>query len=118
MFNELNNLPLGSATVAALDLNNQEWKQTGVAALPVQLHHHDGFWDETTGKYLVFGGFGNKRFNNTFLEYDIEGRPLGYPFLFRRPGLSPVISRVWQSIRTGSISMSLAGWEMNRVSRV
>ena len=60
---ELNNLPLGDATVAAL----------GVAALPVQLHHHDGFWDETTGKYLVFGGFGNKRFNNTFLEYDIEG---------------------------------------------
>lgn len=70
---ELNNLPLGDATVAALDQNNQEWKQTGVAALPVQLHHHDGFWDETTGKYLVFGGFGNKRFNNTFLEYDIEG---------------------------------------------
>lgn len=70
---ELNNLPLEDATVAALDLNNQEWKQTGVAALPVQLHHHDGFWDETTGKYLVFGGFGNKRFNNTFLEYDIEG---------------------------------------------
>lgn len=70
---ELNNLPLGDATVAALDLNNQEWKQTGVAALPVQLHHHDGFWDETTGKYLVFGVFGNKRFNNTFLEYDIEG---------------------------------------------
>ena len=70
---ELNNLPVGDATVAALDLNNQEWKQTGVAALPVQLHHHDGFWDETTGKYLVFGGFGNKRFNNTFLEYDIEG---------------------------------------------
>lgn len=70
---ELNNLPLGDATVAALDLNNKEWKQTGVAALPVQLHHHDGFWDETTGKYLVFGGFGNKRFNNTFLEYDIEG---------------------------------------------
>ena len=69
---ELNNLPLGDATVAALDLNNQEWKQTGVAALPVQLHHHDGFWDETTEKYLVFGGFGNKRFNNTFLEYDIE----------------------------------------------
>lgn len=69
---ELNNLPLGDATVAALDLNNREWKQTGVAALPVQLHHHDGFWDETTGKYLVFGGFGNKRFNNTFLEYDIE----------------------------------------------
>lgn len=69
---ELNNLPLGDATVAALDPNKREWRQTGIAALPVQLHHHDGFWDETIGKYLVFGGFGNKRFNNTFLEYDIE----------------------------------------------
>lgn len=68
---ELNNLPLGDATVAALDLDKREWKQTGTAALPVQLHHHDGFWDETTGKYLIFGGFGNKRYNNTFLEYDI-----------------------------------------------
>ncbi|MDB0715425.1 hypothetical protein PL498_06720 [Bacteroides xylanisolvens] len=69
---ELNNLPLGDATVAALDLGKREWRQTGTAALPVQLHHHDGFWDETVGKYLVFGGFGNKRYNNTFLEYDIE----------------------------------------------
>lgn len=69
---EVNNLPLGDATVAALDVDKREWKQIGVAALPVQLHHHDGFWDETTGKYLIFGGFGNKRFNNTFLEYDIE----------------------------------------------
>lgn len=69
---ELNNLPLGDATVAALDLNKREWKQTGIAALPVQLHHHDGFSDKTTGKYFVFGGFGNKRYNNTFLEYDIE----------------------------------------------
>lgn len=69
---ELNNLPLGDATVAALDLNKREWKQTGTAALPVQLHHHDGFWDVVTEKYVVFGGFGNKRYNNTFLEYDIE----------------------------------------------
>lgn len=69
---ELNNLPLGDATVAALDLNKLKWTQKGVAALPVQLHHHDGFWDETTGKFVVFGGFGNKRYNNTFLEYDIE----------------------------------------------
>ncbi len=68
---ELNNLPLGDATVAALDVDKREWQQTGIASLPVQLHHHDGFWDETSGKYLVFGGFGNKRFNNTFLEYDI-----------------------------------------------
>lgn len=69
---ELNNLPIGDPTVAALDVSLRQWKQTGKAALPVQLHHHDGFWDETAGKYFIFGGFGNKRYNNTFLEYDIE----------------------------------------------
>lgn len=68
---ELNNLPLGDATVAALDLNKKEWAQMGIASLSVQLHHHNGFWDETAGKYQIFGGFGNKRYNNTFLEYDI-----------------------------------------------
>lgn len=68
---ELNNLPLGDATVAALDLKTLGWEQTGTAALPVQLHHHDGFLNELSGKYTVFGGFGNQRYNNTFLDYDV-----------------------------------------------
>ena len=91
---ELNNLPLGDATVAALDLNNQEWKQTGVAALPVQLHHHDGFWDETTGKYLVFGGLVISVL--IIHSSNMISRPtVGIPFLIPATGLSPVISRVW-----------------------
>lgn len=68
---ELNNLPLGDATVAALDLETLDWAQTGTASLPVQLHHHDGFLNEVSGKYTVFGGFGNQRYNNTFLDYDV-----------------------------------------------
>lgn len=68
---ELNNLPLGDATVAALDLKTLNWEQTGTASLPVQLHHHVGFLNEFSGKYTVFGGFGNQRYNNTFLDYDV-----------------------------------------------
>lgn len=67
---ELNNLPIGDVTVAALDIDSGCWSVVGKASLPVQLHHHDGFWDSGSGRYVVFGGFGNKRFNNTFLSYD------------------------------------------------
>lgn len=68
---ELNNLPMGDPTVAALNLDNYQWEQKGKAALPVQLHHHNGFWNYATQKYIAFGGFGNKRYNNTFLSYDV-----------------------------------------------
>jgi DNA-binding SARP family transcriptional activator len=68
---ELNSLPIGDPTVACFDFKNLTWTKVGTASLPVQLHHHDGFWNKRTHKYMVFGGFGNQRFNNTFLEYDI-----------------------------------------------
>lgn len=68
---ELNNLPLGDVTVAALD-SNLCWQAVGTSALPVQLHHHTGHWDGQTNRYLVFGGFGNKRYSNSFLTYAPE----------------------------------------------
>ena len=67
---EVNNLPLGDVTSAALDLEKKSWQTIGTASLPVQLHHHVGYWDEATQRYVIFGGFGNKRFSNTFMSYD------------------------------------------------
>lgn len=68
---ELNNLPLGDVTVAALD-STCRWEAIGTASLPVQLHHHTGFWDRRSGKYCLFGGFGNKRYSRSFLTYAPE----------------------------------------------
>lgn len=65
---ELNNLPIGDITTAALD-TAAIWEPIGTASLPVQLHHHVGFWSEKQASYNVFGGFGNKRYNDCFLSY-------------------------------------------------
>ncbi len=68
---ELNNLPVGDITVASLD-SSYMWRPIGTAALPVQLHHHIGFWNDKNDKYCIFGGFGNQKYNNTFLTYAVE----------------------------------------------
>lgn len=67
---EINNLPGGSVTIAVLDVATQTWQAVGKAYTPVQLHHHNGFLDKVRNKYLVFGGFGNRRYSNSFLSYN------------------------------------------------
>lgn len=67
---EINNLPIGSITMAALDQSTLMWRPVGKAYTKVQLHHHNGFWDKNNNRYLVFGGFGNRLYSNTFLTYN------------------------------------------------
>ncbi len=64
---EINSLPRGGVTIAALDIKTQIWEPVGTAFTWVQLHHHNGFFDKIRNQYLVFGGFGNKRYSNNFL---------------------------------------------------
>jgi DNA-binding SARP family transcriptional activator len=66
---EINNLPAGSVTIGALDLATRSWKATGKAFTPVQLHHHNGYLSKDN-QYIVFGGFGNRRYSNSFLAYN------------------------------------------------
>ena len=66
---EINNLPAGNITMAALDVSTRTWQAVGRAYTPVQLHHHNGYLTKEH-QYLVFGGFGNKRYNNNFLAYN------------------------------------------------
>ena len=67
---EINNLPIGSITMASLDQSTLMWQPLGKAFTKVQLHHHNGFWDKQNNRYLVFGGFGNRLYNNRFLTYN------------------------------------------------
>lgn len=69
---EVNNLPAGSVTMAALDVETMAWEAVGKAATRMQLHHHNGFWNKRERKYSIFGGFGNRRYSNEFLGYDEE----------------------------------------------
>ena len=67
---EINSLPGGNTTTAVLDIPTLTWQALGTAYTPVQLHHHNGFLDKKRSRYLVFGGFGNRRYSNSFLAYN------------------------------------------------
>jgi two-component SAPR family response regulator len=67
---EINNLPIGTTTIGALNLNTLKWEATGKAYTPTQLHHHVGFWDNTKTKYIVHGGFGSERYSDQFRVYN------------------------------------------------
>lgn len=62
----------GKATMASLAIGSDKWDVSGEKYLPMQLHHHTGYYDRTKGKYIIFGGFGDKRYNKEFLSYDVE----------------------------------------------
>lgn len=66
---EVNNLPIGDVTISKMD-KSYNWHIVGRASLPMQLHHHIGFWNNKTKQYTIFGGFGNERYSNCFLTYD------------------------------------------------
>jgi len=67
---EIHSLPTGSTTTAVLDVPTLTWRTIGKAYTPIQLHHHNGFLDKRRGRYIVFGGFGNRRYSNSFLSYN------------------------------------------------
>lgn len=68
---EVNNLPVGNATIAYLDLASKKWHTLSTDYLPTQLHHHDGYLDYNNNRYLVFGGFGNQRYNKKIYNLDL-----------------------------------------------
>lgn len=67
---ELNNI--NRNTIAALDLSTNTWENVSALWIERQLHHHAGFYDPNHHTYTVFGGYGSRRYSNTFLTYDIR----------------------------------------------
>ena len=68
---EVNDLPLNRTTIASLDLNSLLWTDRSQLQLEQQRHHHNGFFQADNQSYTIFGGFGNRRFSNSFHEYNI-----------------------------------------------
>lgn len=67
---ELNNI--NQHTMAALDLSTGIWNKVSSLWIERQLHHHAGFYDPNHHSYTVFGGYGSRRYSDTFLTYDIQ----------------------------------------------
>lgn len=67
---ELNNI--GKPTMAALNLSTTEWKEISSLYIPMQLHHHSGFYNPEKQTYTIFGGYGSRRYSNSFLTYSLQ----------------------------------------------
>ena len=68
---EVNNLPNGTPNVVTIDLNTLDFSVNSDHQLPMQLHHHIGFINKEND-YVLFGGFGNDRYSNTFVRFSAK----------------------------------------------
>lgn len=69
---EVNNLPQNACTMASIDLKDYSCKPVSTSTLQMQLHHHTGFVDEQRNRYIITGGFGNQRYSNKVLAFDLK----------------------------------------------
>jgi len=68
---EVNNLPQDICSVVQIDLDNPQLVCVSKQQLPMQLHHHTG-QPLSQSDYLLFGGFGNERYNGNFLKLNSQ----------------------------------------------
>lgn len=76
-------------TMASLDLNSFEWHIESYDRLPTQLHHHASYFDTSSGQYMVFGGFGNRRFSNQFYQYNLTTHDWSILPIDNKGGITP-----------------------------
>lgn len=69
---EVNDLPNDSATIASINLDNLNIEILSRLQLTQQRHHHNLIWDNNNNRFIIFGGFGNQRLNNTFNAFDLS----------------------------------------------
>lgn len=67
---EINNI--GGPTVASLNRSDLKWTTVSSLYLQQQYHHHAGCFIPEKESYILFGGYGSRRYSNAFLEYDIS----------------------------------------------
>ncbi|WP_333863275.1 Kelch repeat-containing protein [Sphingobacterium sp.] len=68
---EVNNLPQDICSIVQIDLDNLQSVCVSKRQLPMQLHHHTG-QALSQSDYLIFGGFGNERYNGDFLKLNTQ----------------------------------------------
>ncbi|RTE54800.1 hypothetical protein EHW67_06440 [Arenibacter aquaticus] len=71
---EVNDLPNDSPTIASVSLENLKTEILSQDQLAQQRHHHNLIWDNKNNRFIIFGGFGNQRLNNTFNAFDLSSK--------------------------------------------
>ncbi|MFC4674347.1 DNA-binding transcriptional activator [Dysgonomonas termitidis] len=62
-------------TMASIDLTDfDNWETESTDELLSQLHHHGSYFDPSTSRYTIFGGFGNMHYNQNFYSFDFNSK--------------------------------------------
>lgn len=59
-------------TICSLSLLTGCCKSISNKHLSLQRHHHSTYFDDYEQKYYIFGGFGNRKYTNSFSIYDLS----------------------------------------------
>ncbi len=62
----------GAPTVARLDPVTHQWEPLSDESLDMQMHHHSQWFDEDRHRFTIFGGYGNRRYNGSFYDFDLS----------------------------------------------
>ncbi len=62
----------GLPTVARLDPSTLLWEVLSSEPLDMQMHHHSQWFDEDQNRFTIFGGYGNRRYNGSFYDFDLS----------------------------------------------
>lgn len=57
--------------VAEINPENKAWKLINQGKINLQMHHHCGLFNPQKQQFLFFGGYGNRKYYNTFISYDL-----------------------------------------------
>lgn len=61
----------GETYIATMDPETASWKKVEESDLLVQLHHHCAIFLPGKQRFVFFGGYGNRRYYNDFLSYNL-----------------------------------------------
>ena len=62
----------GKISWAVLDTVTWKWEALGNRTLDMPVYHHGEWIDEDGGKFMIYGGFGNEKFNGDIYRFDLR----------------------------------------------
>ena len=69
---ELFGTPIGEPSIVSIDLDGPyKWKINTSKKIHGQKHHNTNFFDTKKQRFVTFGGYGDYKFSNEFIAYDI-----------------------------------------------
>lgn len=57
--------------IADMDPETGVWETIDQAGIFLQMHHHCGLYNPEKQQFLFFGGYGNRKYYNSFITYDL-----------------------------------------------